>query len=164
VAALDIADIERIFRRQGWRYDMIEDGELTTSFNGVVMLVEVEEECPAFEVTAGVFITNEANRLVALEHRREIDSFLAAVNYLISDAKYYRNRSTGTVIYSSHTRVRRGRLDDITVARVLANAVDAVRTFSHMIDDLIHERLTLPHALDTLERAAQAADERRDSA
>jgi hypothetical protein len=164
MAALDIADIERIFRRQGWRYNVTEDGELATNFNGVVMLIEVEEECPAFDISAGVFITNEANRHVALEHHREVDSFLAAVNYFISDARYYRNRTTGTVIYTSHTHVRHGRLHDITMARALANAVDAVRTFSHMIDDLIHARLTLPHALDTLERAVRAADERRDSA
>ena len=164
MAALSITDFERIFRRHGWQYEVTQDGELATDFNQVVMLIEVEEECPAFNISAGVFITNEANRRVALEHGRAVDTFLAAVNYIITDARYYRNRGTGTVIYTSRTRVRGGQLDDMTLTRAIANAVDAVQTFSTMIDDLIHEHITLQHALDTLERAAQAADERRRSA
>jgi hypothetical protein len=159
-----MVDIERIFRRQGWHYNLTEEDSLATDFNGVVMLIEVEEGGQAFDITAGVFITNDANRQTAINHGHEVDSFLAAVNYLITDARYYRIRDTGTVIYTSHMRVPTGRLDDIILARAIANAVDAAQTFAPMIEDMIHERLTLPQALDILDRARDAVEERQRSA
>ncbi|HEX6122661.1 MAG TPA: hypothetical protein VFY89_05850 [Ktedonobacterales bacterium] len=165
MAQLSMTDIERIFRRQGWRYDLTDEDSLATDFNGVVMLLEVAENGQALVITAGVFITNDANRQTALAHGRDVDTFLAAVDYAITDARYYRSRESGSVFYSSRVPVpASGKLDDITLARALANAVDAANTFSPMIENMIHGRLTLQHALDILERAVQAAENLRRSA
>src|SRR6185437_15605347 len=101
MASLSMAEIERIFRRQDWQYDLTSEDGMTTEFNGVVMLIEVDEGCPAFEVTAGIFVTNDANMATALAHSRDVDLFLAMVNYVIADARYYRNRESGSVLYTS---------------------------------------------------------------
>jgi hypothetical protein len=165
MAQISMTDIERIFRRQQWRYEITDDDSLATDFNGIVMLLEIENGGQALLVTAGVFLTNDANRQTALAHGRDVDTFLAAVDYVITDARYYRSRETGSVFYTSRTPApATGKLDDIAIARALANAVDAARTFSRMIDDMIHGRLTLQHALEILDRAVQEADNQRRSA
>jgi hypothetical protein len=159
-ATLTIGDIERIFRRRGWRYEM-QNGRLISRFDGVPMLLGIEEDHQVVVIVVPLYIAG-ANRHASQAHEREVDTFLAAVNYEVQVGAFVRDTRTGDIYYTVGIPTSNGHIDDETLAEGIALAVNTVQALGPIVDGLVKGTVTLNAALDSLQRAVN--DARRQSA
>src|SRR5262249_4337628 len=94
---LTIAIIERIFQRNRWRYELVR-GRILTQFNGVPMLIGVDARREIVVLVTPLYMADEGHRL-GRAREQDIDTFLAAVNYVLPFGTYVREVATNNILY-----------------------------------------------------------------
>ena len=157
-ATLTIGDLERIFQRQGWRYERHGD-RITSRFNGVPMMLGIEPEHQVLVIAVPLYIAG-SNRHASQAHEREVDTFLAAVNHAVPVGSFARDVRAGDIYYTLGIPTSNGQLDDETLAAAISLAVSTVRALNPIVNDLIMGRISLNAALNGLQRAINEARRR----
>lgn len=157
-ASLTIGDIERIFHRQGWRYERHGD-RITTVFDGVPMLLGIEPEHQVVVIVVPLYVAG-ANHRASQAHDRDVDTFLSAVNYEVQVGAFMRDTRTGDIFYTLGIPTSNGRIDDEALASGIELAVNTVQALNPIVDGLIKGQITLNAALDTLQRAINESNRR----
>lgn len=157
MARLTVSQIERAFTRRGWRYEVMDNGDLRSRFDGVTMLFDVDDDGQAARVWVGIYPPSPA----AVAQARNISAFLEALSqHLSTDHAFYRDGDEGAVIYVIRVPAPGGMLDDDDLTQAIAHGIFAAQGIGQIIDDLAHRRVTLDQ---TLQAVNQAADRIRRS-
>jgi hypothetical protein len=151
-APLTIAFIEHIFRRQHWRYQLV-SGRILTAFGGVPMMLGVDSGQDQVVMVVPLYIVTAGNRGHVRSHKQEVDTFLAAVNYVVGLGTYLRNVEDDDILYRMSLSAEGGALDDETLKEAIAFTVATVKVVGPMVDALVKEQVSLEDALDALRRA-----------
>lgn len=149
---LDLTTLEAIFRRQGWHYQIAE-GRLATSFDGVVMLLAVDEEREI--VLIEVPITPGRGMSGYIEPRPEAEAavaiYLLAANYQLALGAFSRDHHDGEIRFECNIPVLGTLLSDAQLQLAILVTVAAVASFAPTINELLTGRIPLWQALVELD-------------
>jgi hypothetical protein len=162
-ARLTNAAVERVFQRQGWRYQVVND-RIQTRFDGVPMLIGVEPSGDAVVLVVPLYIAGAAGRRASQAHEHGVDTFLAAVNYALPIGAYVRDVQEGDIYYTLGVAVPGGVVDDAQLAHAIALAVSTVKNVGPVVEALVTGQISMQQALDGLKRALARAEGGRRSA
>jgi hypothetical protein len=149
---LTLAMVEQIFKRRGWRYELIED-LLFTGFEGVPIFLSVDEdrEILLLEVPLAPGRGMPGYRAVRPDRERDVAVYLAAVNYQLALGAFTRDHRDGEIRYESSVPVTGGLLSDDQLQQVIEVGVAAAGTRGPTIVALLLGRMSLQQALEELD-------------
>ena len=88
-----------------------------------------------------------------LYSREDVDTFLAAINYVLPFGTYVREVSTNNILYALSISVDNGAVDEDELKGAIAFVVGTIKTFGGAVDAMIKGFLTLDQALAALQHA-----------
>jgi hypothetical protein len=154
---ITLADVEAIFRRQGWNY-RLENGRIVTSFGNVLMVIGIARNGRDVMITAAAYIANSADLSSFQAHRNEIRTFLGYVSSHIS----FRGTASGscTLVLEDdgvfvHTVVSfiSGAANDAVLRDGIAITEFMVGAIRPFVVALAQGRITAQQAITGLDRA-----------
>jgi hypothetical protein len=154
---LTIASVVAIFQRHGWRYQLLDNERLGTSFDGVRMIIGVEPRHEIVTLLAPVFLAQPSNRRASQLHARDVDTFLSAVNRLLPLGAYIHELEEGNIYYLLPIPASGGTLDEDDLVQAIALAVVQVKVFGSVVAQLVSGQVSLDQALGALKRLVDRA-------
>jgi len=148
---LTIAIVERIFQRNRWRYELVR-GRILTQFNGVPMLIGVDARREIVVLVTPLYMADDGDHL-GRARGQDIDTFLAAVNYVLPFGTYVREVATSNILYTLSISAEGGVVDEDELKGAVAFVVSTIKTFGSAVDALVKGLLTLDQALAALQHA-----------
>ncbi len=140
-----IADVERIFRRQGWSY-RLEGGVIVSRFDGVSVVIGVESG----GARVGVIVFRGR---VSPARASDLETFLAALNRAQPNGYLEYDRGRETVYFWTGVSLSGGPQDDQWLAQAIALAILAVKGVGPVVEALVSGRIALSQALAAIDRA-----------
>ena len=149
-----IAYIEQIFRRRGWRYQVDDDGDILTYWNGVPIYIVAN---PQEGVSLFTRVHTAANARSANARAGDIETFLDAVNGILRDGAFDYNSDLATSFYWTSAYLNGGTHDEQALAEAIERVVAVVKAFGPLIASLMDGQMTLQQAV-AIVRAALSDD------
>src|SRR5262249_35923691 len=84
---------------------------------------------------------------------QDVDTFLAAINYVLPFGTYVREVATSNILYTLSISAAGGTIDEDEVKGALAFVVGTIKTFGGAVDAIAKGLLTLDQALAALQHA-----------
>jgi hypothetical protein len=167
-----IAQVEAIFRRQGWRYQ-VQGGRILTAFGKVIMVLEIAPNGQAVMIGAPVYIAQGAGLHSFRAHLGEIDAFL---DYVRSNVRigtstgyggaYGLDRFADGVMFTDVVPLAGGPRDDAVLVTNIAITGAMVLVLRPIVEALAQGRMVAQQAIEALVRALEqlAREQGRQSA
>ncbi len=151
-ARLTLSTIERMFQQRSWRYEMV-DEHLVTGFEGVLMILSVDEEREILLFESPVIPGRgmPGYRPAKPEGERDVGTYLSAVNYRLALGAFTRDHHDGEIRYECSVPVSGGILSLEQLEQVIGVTLAAISVRGPTIVDLLMGRTTLRHALAELD-------------
>jgi hypothetical protein len=160
---VNITDVERIFQRNNWPYDLV-NGRIATVADGVPLLIGVEPNGWAVRVMTIVYRPAAADQRAMRTRSRDLDTFLGAVNRAAPEGMFDNDHQREAVFYSISLPLSGTARDDRVLAAALVRAVAAVQLVGPMIEALVRGEITLSQALAITHQAVDEMRRRRGAA
>src|SRR5262245_31763442 len=148
---LTIAIVEQIFQRNRWCYELVR-GRMLTQFNGVPMLIGVDARGETIVLVTPLYLADKGDRLGG-SREQDVDTFLAAVNYVLPFGTYVREVASSNILYTLSISAHGGAVDEDELKGALAFVVSTIKTFGSAVDAMVKGLLTLDQALAALQHA-----------
>lgn len=157
-----IADVEAVFKKHRWNYQMTQGGNLVSGFDGITVGVGVNPSAQVIVIFAPVYIAEGAEAASLQAHAGDVDSFLMTFASRISSAEEFTiERDAQSVFVHSTIHVRGTLLDEGQFLRALGFTVTAASVLSPFVRALALGQTTLRQALDVLNRVIEEIERER---
>jgi hypothetical protein len=156
------AYIQGIFRRHGWSYQVDDDGDIRTGFDGVPLIIFVQ---PNGVRIATIVFRASGREIQAMRARsREMELVLASINTVATDG-YFEFDHDDAVFYSTAIPLTgSGSQDEARLMHGLQLAVAAYKGVGVVIARLVRGQITMQQALEVIERAVRDSQRGRGAA
>lgn len=156
------AYIQGIFQRHGWSYQVDDDGDIRTGFDGVPMVLFVR---PAGVRAATIVFRARGREAQALQARgRDVEMVLAAINAVATDGYFEYDHEDAVFFSTAVPMTGGGAQDEALLIHGLQLTVSAFKGVGPIIARLVRGQITLQQALETIDRAARDAHRGRGAA
>jgi hypothetical protein len=151
--ALTLATGEGVFQRHAWRYTRVESG-LLTSFEGVMMLLSVDEERETVLLQVPILPGKGMHGYRPLQQPAEHNAcvYLMARNYRLLLGGYGRDHTDGEIRFSVAIPVTATYLSDEQVEHAILASVGTVTRDAQVLNRLLVGEMSLVQALAQLDR------------
>jgi hypothetical protein len=157
-----IADVESLFKKHHWNYQMTQGGNLVSGFDGITVGVGVNSSAQVIVIFAPVFIAEGAAAASLQANAGDVDSFLMTFASRISSSEEFTiERDAQSVYVHSTIHVRGTLLDEGQFVRALTFTVAAASVLSPFVRALALGQTTLRQALDLLNRVIEEVERER---
>jgi hypothetical protein len=153
------AYIQGIFRRHRWSYQVDDDGDIHTGFDGVPMIVFVR---PTGALVATiVYRAKDRDRQAMQARARDLELMLASINAIVTDG-YLEYDREDTVFFSTRPGMTgSGAQDEAVLVHALQLAVLAHKGVGPAIGQLVSGQITVQQALAAIDQAVRDANRSR---
>ncbi len=138
-----IAYIEQIFRRRGRRYQLDDDGDILTYWDGVAIYVVTDQQAGTSLFT---HVHTAGNARSANARVGDIETFLDAVNGILRDGAFDYNSELATTFYWTSAHLSGGSQDDRALSEAIERVVALVKAFGSIIASLMEGQISLQQA------------------
>lgn len=154
---VSMADLEAIFGRHQWRYEIVQ-GHMLTGFNGVPMVfsIEDEREVVLLQIPLVPGKGMQGYHPVAPEAEADACVYLMAVNYRLILGAYTRDHHDGEIRYEVSIPVVGSFLSDEQVEHAILVAGSTVTLHAPVINAILTRQMSLAQALALLDRGMAA--------
>jgi hypothetical protein len=145
--------VQGIFRRQHWSYQVDDDGDIHTGFDGVPMIIFVRPN--DVRVATIVYRTPGRAQQSMRSHGRDVDLLLASINAIVTDG-YLEYDQQDTVFFSTPVPMT-GNVaqDESLLVHGLQLTVLAAKGVGPAIYQILTGQITVQQALEAIDRAVR---------
>lgn len=150
--------VQSIFRRHRWSYQVDEDGDIHTGFDGVPMIIFVRPG--GIRVATIVYRATGREQQSMQTRGRDVSMLLAAINTIMSDG-YLEYDQQETVYFSTPVAMTGNEAqDEALLVHGLQLTVLAAKGVGPVIYQIVTGQLTAQQALEAIDRAVRDANRR----
>jgi hypothetical protein len=151
------AYIQGIFRRHRWSYQVDEDGDIHTGFDGVPMLIFVRPN--GVRVATIVYRAEPRERQMMQARGHDLDLMLSAINSIVTDGFLEYDHEDAVFFSTAVPMTGSPAQDEALLVHGLQLTVLAFKGVGPAIDQVVRGLMTAQQALEAIDRAVR--DSRR---
>lgn len=149
---MSIEDVERIFQRHHWPYDLV-NGRVSALADGVPLLIGVGPGAREVIVMTIAYRPSASDQRAMRTRSRDLDTFLGAVNRAAPDGTFDNDHLREAVFYWIVFPFTGTTQDDRLLAAAMTRVVAAAQLVGPMIEALVRGEITLTQALAITQQA-----------
>jgi hypothetical protein len=153
------AYIQGIFRRHRWNYQVDDDGDVHTGFDGVPMIIFVRPD--GVRVATIVYRAPDRERQIMQARGRDLELMLASINTIVTDGYLEYNHDDAVYFSTAVAMTGSGAQDEAMLVHALQITVLAFKGVGPAVAQLVRGQITVQQALDAIDQAVRDANRNR---